>query len=261
MVNCINANKELGFDKMSELDYNKHWSFSTFNRMLIAAYHISKLPLGSRVLEIGAGTSELENLVCTNFKRDDIIFLKVDADEQYRNNGDGNIDYVGDITSNYLQSVIDRYVELNMKKFGAIVLMEVVEHIGEDKVEPLLNKIYNDWLLDEGTLVVTTPTPPYDGMYEDTVWPTDHIYEFDLSEIRCLVNQNYKIIHEVSWSMEERDYYNEICAEPFLMELKAKLERAGFPESYIRAQVALFASPISGRQIMMIAKARRKRKG
>lgn len=260
-VNTTNANKELGFDKMSELDYRKHWSFSTFNRMLIAAYHISKLPVGARVLEIGAGTSELENLVCTNFQRGDIIFLKIDADEQYRH--DGNIDFVGDVTEPYIQSVVENYVNLNMKRFhksgfDAIVMMEVIEHIGKDKVKPLLNKIHNEWINDEGTLIITTPTPPYNSKYEDKVWPTDHEYEFSLKEVRTLINDKFKIVNEVSWSMEERDYYTEICKSPFLMELKSKLERAGFPESYIRAQVALFAPPISGRQILMIGKARRK---
>lgn len=255
-ANTTNANKELGFDKMSELDYRKHWSFSTFNRMLLAAYHISKLPTGSRVLEIGAGTSELENLVCTNFKRDDIIFLKVDADEQYRY--DDNINYIGDVTEAYIQSVIENYINLNMKKFGAVVMMEVIEHIGKDKVEPLLNKIHNDWITDEGTLIITTPTPPYNSKYEDKVWPTDHEYEFSLKEVRHLVNSKFKILHEASWSMEERDYYKETCSSNFLMELKVRLERAGFPESYIRAQVAVLAAPISGRQVLMIGKARRK---
>lgn len=255
-VNTTNANKELGFDKLSDLDYRKHWSFSTFNRMLLAAYHISKLPVGSRVLEIGAGTSELENLVCTNFQRSDIMFLKIDADEQYRY--DENIDYIGDVTDAYIRSVIDNYINLNMKKFGAVVMMEVIEHIGEDKVAPLLERIHKDWITDEGTLIITTPTPPYNSKYEDKVWPADHEYEFPLKEVRKLVNNNFKIVNEVSWSMEERDYYTEICKTPFLMELKSRLERAGFPESYIRAQVALFAPPISGRQILMIGKARRK---
>lgn len=255
-VNTINANKELGFDVMSTLDLNKHWSFSTINRMMLAAYHISKLPIGSRVLEIGAGTSELENLVCTNFKRSDIIFLKIDADEQYRY--DDNIDYVGDVTDVYIWSVIENYIKLNMKKFGAVVMMEVVEHIGEDKVKPLLEKIHENWITDEGTLIITTPTPPYNSKYEDKVWPTDHEYEFTLKDVKGLVNNKFKIVHEVSWSMEERDYYKEICSSPFLMEVKAKLERAGFPESYIRAQIAVFATPISGRQILMVGKARRK---
>lgn len=254
-VNTTNANKELGFDNTMRLDFNKHWSFSTFNRMLLAAYHISKLPTNSRVLEIGAGTSDLEELVRVNFRRTDIAFVKIDADEQYEWNDD--IAFVGDVTEGYIERCLDRNIQLN-GKFGAVVMMEVVEHVGRDKVEPLLEKIYKKWLVNEGTLVITTPTPPYNCMYEDKVWPTDHEYEFSLQEIRTLVNLKFKIVHEMSWSIEERDYYDKLCSSSFLMEAKTRLEKAGFPESYIRAQIAALAPTIVGRQVLMIGKARRK---
>lgn len=254
-VNTINANKELGFDNTMKLDFNKHWSFSTFNRMILAAYHISKLPHNSRVLEIGAGTSDLEELVKVNFRKTDIEFVKIDADNQYSE--DKNITFIGDITEEYIERCLDKNIQQN-GKFNAVVMMEVVEHVGKDNVEPLLEKIYKKWLVNEGTLIVTTPTPPYNGLYENKVWPTDHEYEFTLIEIRTLINHKFKIIHEMSWSIEERDYYNELCDIPFLMEVKARLEKAGFPESYIKAQIAVFVPTIAGRQILIMAKARRK---
>lgn len=252
-VNTTNANKKLGFDNTMKLDFNKHWSFSTFNRMILAAYHISKLPINSRVLEIGAGTSDLKEIVKINFRRTDIEFIKIDADKQYSD----DIDFIGDVTEEYIESCLDANIQIN-DKFNAIVMMEVVEHIGRDNVKYLLEKIYEKWLVDEGILILTTPTPPYNGTYESKVWPTDHEYEFTLLEIKALVNCKFKIIHEMSWSIEERDYYKEICDSQFLMEVKSRLEKSGFPESYIRAQIAALAPTIAGRQILMIAKARRK---
>lgn len=254
-VNTINANKELGFDNTMKLDFNKHWSFSTFNRMMLAAYHISKLPHNSRVLEIGAGTSDLEELVKVNFRKTDIEFVKIDADNQYSE--DKNITFIGDVTESYIEKCLDKNIQQN-GKFNAVIIMEVIEHIGKDKVKPCLEKIYEDWLIDEGILIITTPTPPYNCLYENKVWPTDHKYEFSLQEIRSLVNLKFKIIHEMSWSIEERDYYNELCSNSFLMEVKTRFEKAGFPESYIRAQIAVLAPTIAGRQILMIGKARRK---
>ena len=82
-MNCKNANREKGFDKFSECNYNLHWSFSNFNRMLMAAGQIAQLPLNSKVLELGAGSSDLENLVKKNFGRKDIDFIKIDGDKQY----------------------------------------------------------------------------------------------------------------------------------------------------------------------------------
>ena len=69
-MNCKNANREMGFDKFSECDYNLHWSFSNFNRILMVAGQIAQLPVDSRVLELGAGSSDLENLVKKNLMED-----------------------------------------------------------------------------------------------------------------------------------------------------------------------------------------------
>ena len=82
-MNCKNANQELGFDIFAKCDYNLHWSFSNFNRVLMVAGLIARLPYNSKVLELGAGSSDLENIVKTNFKRDDIHFYKVDGDKRY----------------------------------------------------------------------------------------------------------------------------------------------------------------------------------
>ena len=75
-MNCKNSNREMGFDKFSECDYNLHWSFSNFNRILMAAGQIARLPIDSKVLELGAGSSDLENIVKKNFGRKDIEFYK-----------------------------------------------------------------------------------------------------------------------------------------------------------------------------------------
>ena len=72
-MNCTNANKELGFDKFSECNYNLHWSFSNFNRILMVAGQIAQLPIDSKVLELGAGSSDLENIVKKNFGRKKIL--------------------------------------------------------------------------------------------------------------------------------------------------------------------------------------------
>ena len=168
-MNCKNANREMGFDKFSECDYNLHWSFSNFNRILMVAGQIAQLPVDSRVLELGAGSSDLENVVKKNFKRDDIIFFKIDGDEQYKNSNDI---VVLDITSEECDLWCKAW-----GKFNAVVFMEVIEHLDKDFAATMFERIAS-WLVPEGMLLFTTPTPPYEGMYEDRVWPTDHKEEF-----------------------------------------------------------------------------------
>ena len=108
-MNCKNANQELGFDKFSECNYNLHWSFSNFNRILMVAGQIAQLPKDAKVLELGAGSSDLRNIVEENFKRSDIRWLRIDGDKQYES--DVRITVL-DITSNE-DSVYPFYFEVN----------------------------------------------------------------------------------------------------------------------------------------------------
>lgn len=244
-MNCKNANREMGFDKFSECNYNLHWSFSNFNRVLMAAGQIASLPIGSSVLELGAGSSDLENVVKKNFKRDDIKFTKIDGDKQYES--DETI-AVFDITSE----------ELNAKlhaNYDCVVFMEVIEHIDKSFAAIMFERIAS-WLVPEGMLLFTTPTPPYEGMYEDRVWPTDHKEEFTNLEIYEVINNNFKINKEIGWSLEEREYNKLLETNANLSVIASKL-RGAFPESYVRATIACLSPTQANRQIMMICKKRR----
>lgn len=246
-MNCKNANQELGFDEFAECDYNLHWSFSNFNRMLMAAGQIARLPWQSCVLELGAGSSELEVLVHKNFKRDDIKFIKVDGDKQYESNESIT---VLDITSYQgWETIIAQ-----CKEFDAVVFMEVIEHVPE-KARWVLDRIFK-FLKSDGLLLVTTPTPPLDGKHESRVWPTDHEQEFTLDKIYDLINNGFKIIKQIGWSLEEREF-NKLLEENIeCMKLYAKLKGA-FPESYIRATISCAAPVEYNRQVFMVCKKRR----
>ena len=246
-MNCKNANREKGFDRFSECDYNLHWSFSNFNRMLMVAGQIARLPEGSKVLELGAGSSDLENLVRNNFKRNDIVFYKIDGDRRYEKRIDI---FLFDITSN-------ECFDFCMRKapFDAVVFMEVVEHFEKDLAETMFKRI-SQWLVPEGLMLFTTPTPPYDGEYEDRVWPDDHTSEFTYSEICGIINKEFKITKEIGWSLEEREYNNILENDANLSKIYSKLKGA-FPESYIRAVIACLSPTYANRQIFLVCKKRR----
>lgn len=250
-MNCKNANRELGFDKFSECNYNLHWSFSNFNRILMVAGHIAWLPKGSRVLELGAGSSDLENIVKKNFKREDIMFTKVDGDTQYES--DDKITVL-DITSEKCEIFVKE-----KGPFDAIVFMEVVEHLDKSLAPYMFEKIA-DWLRNEGTLLFTTPTPPNDGAYEDRVWPDDHKNEFTYSEIYDIINKRFKITKEIGWSLEEREYNKILESNPQMSVIASKLKGA-FPESYIRATIACLSPVRINRQIFFVCKKRREANG
>ena len=129
-MNITNANQALGFDKFSESNYNLHWSFSNFNRTLMAAGQIAQLPLNSKVLELGAGTSDLENLVKKNFGREDIKFSKVDGDEKYKSNPEIT---VIDITNHTCEKFCKYH-----GPFDTIVFMEVAEHLEKNYLECII---------------------------------------------------------------------------------------------------------------------------
>lgn len=249
-MNCKNTNKEQGFDNFSESNYNLHWSFSNFNRMLMAAGQIARLPDKSLVLELGAGTSELEKLVHKNFKRKDINFLKVDGDNFYYK--DESI-MVYDITK---ETFWDKISSLT---FNAIILMEVIEHLDKNKAPFILDKIYKK-LNPEGILILSTPTPPFNKKYESEVWPDDHTYEFSYNELYELVNKNFKITKEIGWSIEEREYNKLLETDIESLKIYSKLKNI-FPESYIRALIACLSPIEINRQILFLCKKRRKPNG
>lgn len=246
-MNCKNANRELGFDQFSECNYNLHWSFSNFNRILMVAGQIARLPIGSKVLELGAGSSDLENIVKKNFNREDICFYKLDGDAQYESSESIT---VIDITSGECNALCNF-----LGPFNAVVFMEVVEHLNKDVVPAMFEKIAN-WLVPEGMLLFTTPTPPHDGKYEDRVWPDDHEEEFTFSEIYDIINKRFKINKEIGWSLEEREYNKILESNPQLSAVASKL-RGAFPESYVRATIACLSPVQVNRQVFFVCKKRR----
>lgn len=246
-MNCKNANREKGFDVFSECNYNLHWSFSNFNRILMVAGQLAQLPQDSRVLELGAGSSDLENVVSKNFNRKDIHFYKMDGDTRYES--DDKITVI-DITSERCDQLC--YV---LGPFDAIVFMEVIEHLDKRVAPEMFAKIAS-WLKPEGTLLFTTPTPPLDAMYEDRVWPDDHEKEFTFSEIYGIINKEFKINKEIGWSLEEREYNKILEENPSLSAIAAKL-RGAFPESYVRATIACLSPVQVNRQVFFVCKKRR----
>ena len=246
-MNCKNANQELGFDKFSECNYNLHWSFSNFNRILMVAGQIARLPNGSKVLELGAGSSDLENIVKKNFKRDDIKFIKIDGDKQYESSEEIT---VFDITSPECALHC-----INNGPYDAVVFMEVIEHLSERDGRHVI-KLIHSVLVSEGLMLFTTPTPPISGYFEDRVWPLDHEIEYTYDEAYALINRYFKIVKEIGWSLEEREYNRILENNKDLSMVYSKLKGA-FPESYIRAIIACLAPIQDNRQVFFVCRKRR----
>mgnify|MGYP004617510793 CR=1 FL=1 len=213
----------------------------------MVAGQIAQLPIDSRVLELGAGSSDLENIVKKNFKREDIKFTKIDGDKRYESN---KTITVFDITSDEFNARMHAKLA-----YDCVVLMEVIEHLNKGFAATMLERIAS-WLVPEGMLLLTTPTPPYEGMYEDRVWPTDHKEEFTNSEIYGIINKEFKINKEIGWSLEEREY-NELLETDANLSMIASKLRGAFPESYIRATIACLSPTRANRQVLMVCKKRR----
>lgn len=217
----------------------------------MAAGQIAQLPMDSKVLELGAGSSDLENVIKKNFGRKDIEFYKLDGDIQYESNESIT---VVDITSEECDSLC--YM---LGPFNAVVFMEVVEHLKKDIVPVLFERIAN-WLVPEGMLLLTTPTPPFEGEFEDRVWPDDHDAEFTFWEIYGIINKYFKINKEIGWSLEEREYNTLLETDPQLSMMASKL-RGAFPESYVRATIACLSPVKANRQVFFACKKRRAANG
>ena len=251
-MNTNNANKEMGFDDFASCDYNKHWSYSNFNRMLIAAEQVSKLRPNAIVLELGAGSSYLKKYVQENFGREDIMFIKVDGDKQYVEYDM----YVFDITN---KKEWNKELSAFKEKIDCVVFMEVIEHLETVDQFTILDVIY-EWLSPKGKLILTTPTPPYNKRYETLVWPDSHERECTNDKIYGIINKGFKITKQIGWSLEEREFNSLLEHDSMLSKVYCKL-RCTFPEGYIRALIANLAPIEANRQVMYICDKRRDKNG
>ena len=239
----LNNNNE-GFQDIANSNYNLHWTFSNYMRWLMVCEQLNKLPIGALVLELGAGDSPLQMYMENNFRRGDLNFTKVDANPIYKNK----------------QGIILMDITKDLRKlpyvFDCIVLCEVIEHLSPDDYYNVLADIYSILAYDS-MLILTTPTPPYEGKYEELVWPDCHDKELKYSEIYELCNKMYEIENVGGWSLKAREYNTLLKENDDLRNVYFKIHNL-LPESMIRSIIAMLSPIESNRQVIMICKKRRR---
>lgn len=234
--NLNNANKD--FQNISNCNFNGHWGYSIFFKNLAILEQINKLPDCSRVLEIGAANSYLEDYVKINLKKN-IEFMKMDVNRDYE-----------------LQMIIGSVLQVDKLftvKFDMIVLSEVIEHLPNKTDSNLAIKQISSILKPGGILVLTTPTPTED---DELVWPDDHLYEFRFEEIYEIINNEFEINKVMPWSMKERDYQTMLENDKFAQQLFCKL-KGKLNDGLIQAILSLVAPNELSRQTLMVCKKRR----
>ena len=254
MNNTKNSNKE--FQDFYSCDLKKHWSWSNFNRHIITCNALSKLREKSVVVEFGAGDSPVSDMLRRNFGRYDIAYVKTDC-EEVAEKDDALITFdLNKCDEKKLRNIIA--IETGKREADAIVLCEVIEHLEDiSTIYKVLEMCYN--VLDEnGVLILSTPTPPFNGHYEDRVWPDDHKFELGKNAVEKALNRYFKIDREVGWSLEERDY-NKLLEEPEYAVIYTRM-RERMPEGFIRALLPMMlkAGDIGNcRQITFVCRKRR----
>ena len=221
-MNLKNSNSE--FQDFTECDFNKHWSFSNFNRQMITANIIKERFTNPKVVELGAGDSRIKDIYEKNFKGLYQSWHKFDADKKYK----GTDCEILDISSFVLACRLEEI------KPDVIICEEVLEHLDKpDKIYKVLLRCFNR-INDNGIMIISVPTPPFDGKYEDRVWPDDHAWE----PINCTMyhsfNKFFKVVKQIGWSIEEREFYKALETDDFARKFYCKLKGA-YPESFARA--------------------------
>lgn len=247
-INMKNSNSE--FQNFMECDFTKHWSFSNFNRQLMTASIINdfykehyNLPT---VHELGAGDSTIRDLCVNNFK---LPYIREIGWKKF----DANKDEVNCIT---LDITSREYEKIIMQDRPDIVIIEeVIEHLSKIDGRELIRTCYEN-MDSNGLLIVSTPTPPYNGMFENRVWPDDHEEEYKNFEIYHLLNKYFKIEKQIGWSMEKREMNELLENDDFARKIYCRLKDA-FPESYIRALLPSLVDNKYNRQMLYVCRRRR----
>jgi 2-polyprenyl-3-methyl-5-hydroxy-6-metoxy-1,4-benzoquinol methylase len=80
----------------------------------------------------------------------------------------------------------------------ALLVMEVIEHIGQDNARDLLEDSFK-CLAPGGILCISSPNPKKDRG-QQFVWIDNHVYEFSLAEMRNeLQSAGFEIVNETGW--------------------------------------------------------------
>ncbi len=132
----------MGNGLRSRLAQSELFSFNLVRRDRWIAQEASKLPAGTKVLDVGAGSCPYRDLFAhCEYQTQDLAPLRND---QLRNSGYGQIDYVSDLAA----------IPVPDRSFGAILCTEVLEHHPEPiAVVKELARI----LGPGGTLILTAP--------------------------------------------------------------------------------------------------------
>jgi hypothetical protein len=253
-MNVNNSNSE--FQNFSECDLTKHWSYSNYNRNLMMANIIKDLAdkrrynLPNMILEIGAGDSPLEYMSVANFNTYCTEWIKIDGDAK-RYKDDASIKLF-DIESKDFYN----FIQTLRCKPNVVVMSEVIEHMSsKESAKKVIENLYHV-MEEESYLLLTTPTPPLDGIYEERVWPDDHEFEFTYDEIYDILNIYFKIEKKIGWSLEEREYNDLLKNDEFIGKTYLNLKGL-MPEGYIRSLISLLAYPEMNRQVLLVCRKRR----
>jgi len=137
------TNANFNFQDFSKCDYTLHWSWSNFFRNIAVCNSINQLQAGSKILEIGAANSPIEEMMRTNFKRF-LQFTKTDINGMYKDTHD-----IFDIEKEGL-------IRYKDESFDCVILTEVLEHFEPKNASFVLNEIHSV-LGPDGILLLTTP--------------------------------------------------------------------------------------------------------
>lgn len=254
MSNTKNSNAK--FQDFASCDLNLHWSWSNFNRHMITCNALNRLREKSVVVEFGANDSPVSEMMLRNFGRHDIAYIKTDCKEVAKNDESLIAFDLNKCDEVKLRSIMDRHA--GVRKADAFVLCEVIEHLEcRDTIYKVRDMCYNN-LRENGMLIISTPTPPFDGLYDDRVWPDDHEFEHIKDELQNVLNRCFKVERAVGWSVEEREY-NSLLEDSEYAKLYTRL-RGKMPESFVRALIPILLRNEDTdfcRQVTFICKKRR----
>lgn len=178
--------------------FNSAWEMSFIIRYSSVCNQIIKIKRSSKedmisILDLGCSDKTFWRFWCKNLNapgrpRIDYIGLEYRKDIVDQANKDKNYNTINkeEVLQFDLNTQSIKNVKKN-KKYDVILIMEILEHLNEDRINIILNDVY-DILSDRGFLVISSPNPKKkEG--QEFVWPANHIKEYSLKEMEEIVSK------------------------------------------------------------------------
>ena len=217
------------FAKLGRVGYLSSWQQSNLLRYVMVGVALLKYrPPGLKtqtVIDVGCSEGHFLQFWYNNLQqpgKQKLLYTGIEVLEKPLEKAKtrwGNHDNLKFIQADMMKQ---RLKKLHPEKTDAVLLLEVIEHVGQKAARQMLKDSF-DLLNDNGIICISSPNPQK-HLGQQFVWVDNHLYEFSLDEMKAeLEKVGFEIIDVAGWYADNSSLKRSMSAEQKKLYARFKL--------------------------------------